>query len=420
MRSWRTVVAATAAVIAVVIIGGLAWAWRPTIPPISDSDRPRADEATFRHGAELSAIGDCTTCHQTAAGKPYAGGRAIPTPFGTIFSSNITPDAETGIGAWSEAAFQRAMHEGVDRAGRQLYPAFPYDHFTKATDDDIHALYVFLMGQPPVPNAIPANKLEFPLNFRPLVAGWKILFLREDPLPRDASKSPEWNRGRYLVEGLGHCGGCHTPRNILGAEEKGSAYSGGAAEGWQAPPLNSKSLAVHEWTADQLAEYLSTGWSRWHGAAAGPMAGVVNDLAQAQSKDVRAMATYIASLSPQSGSNVAAPAPNKQVPGTSADVIAIFSGACANCHDDRNDVGPSKTVSLALSSAVRQPGSANAVRAILAGIQPPPGAPGAYMPAFADMLTDHQIASLAEYVRARYTNEPQWTDVSQQISNARQ
>ena len=421
MISSRWIVIAAVAFVVLLVIGGFAWTWRPAIAPISAADRPAADEKTFRHGAELAAIGNCYDCHQTGTGKPYAGGRALETPFGTVFSSNITPDADTGIGTWSEAAFQRAMHEGVGRDGRQLYPAFPYVHFTKATDDDVHALYVFLMNGAAVHNVVPANKLEFPFNHRLMVAGWKILFLREAALRTDESQSAQWNRGRYLVEGLGHCGDCHTPRNVLGAENKRDAFAGAVIEGWDAPALNGQSLAARTWTVDQLAEYLSTGWTRWHGAAAGPMTIVARNLAEAQSADVRAMATYIAHLLPQSGGATdAAPLENKQVPGASAEVIAIFTGACANCHDDRNEVGPSKAVSLALSSAVREPGARNAVRVILHGIQRPTEAPGAYMPAFADMLTDQQITLLAEYVRARYTSLPQWTDVSQEISKARQ
>jgi mono/diheme cytochrome c family protein len=418
----RTTIYALLAAVALLVVVGLVLAWAPAIAPISDGERPRADERTFRHGAELAAIGHCNACHRTSAGKPYAGGRAIPTPFGTIFSSNITPDTATGIGAWSEAAFLRAMHQGVDREGRQLYPAFPYDHFTKATDADIRTIYLFLMNQPPVRNIIPASELDFPFNIRPIVVGWKILFLREAPLPQDTGKSPQWNRGRYLVEGLGLCGGCHTPRNILGAEEKTRAFAGGAAEGWNAPPLNADSFALRNWTVDQMAEYLSTGWTRWHGAAAGPMADVTQNLAQVDSDDVRAMATYIVSLLPQSAvaSDGAMVKAKKQVPGASDQVVAIFTGACANCHDDGHGVGPSKAVSLALSSAVRQSGSANAVRVILKGIEPPSGAPGAYMPAFDSMLTDQQIASLAEYVRARYTDEPPWTDVRREIAKARQ
>jgi mono/diheme cytochrome c family protein len=405
----------------ILLIGSaFAWNWQSSIAPISANERMRADRQTVAHGAALAAVGNCNDCHTTDDGKSFAGGRPIPTPFGTIFATNITPDVQTGIGAWSEAAFQRAMQTGVDREGRQLYPAFPYDHFTKATDDDIRTLYAFLMSQPPVHNQIPPNALAFPFNFRPIVAGWKVLFFHERPFDNDASKSADWNRGRYLVEGLGHCGSCHTPRNALGAEKRNSAYAGGTAEGWNAPPLNSSMVAAHKWTIDQLSEYLSTGWHRQHGAAAGPMADVAKNLSQASAHDVHAIAVYIASLSGNGTSNTAA-APTDHPPGNApAEVVAIYTGACANCHNNPGDVGPSKALPLSLSTAVQQPRSANAVRVILHGIQSYRGAGGPYMPAFDGMLTDKQIAVIAEYVRARYTNYPQWTDVQEEISKARQ
>jgi mono/diheme cytochrome c family protein len=420
--SLRHIISGAVGLVLVVVLGGLFWAWRPAIPTISAPSGAPVDERVFRHGAELSAIGNCKDCHVANSGASYAGGKSIPTPFGTIFSSNITPDAETGIGAWSEAAFRRSMRDGVDREGRELYPAFPYDHFTKATDDDIHALYVYLTAQPAVRNTIPPNDLPFPFNFRPIVAGWKLLFFREARLEPDNSKSAEWNRGRYLVEGLGHCGACHTPRNILGAEETNSAYSGGAAGDWHAPPLNTDTIAAQPWTADQLAEYLSTGWHRLHGAAAGPMTDVTRNLGQASPEDVRAIATYIASLSSASG-NPRQPVPPKQgnpVANLPSEVADIYVGACANCHNNRNDVGPSKALSLSLSSAVRQTGSANTVRVILDGIPGLAEAPGAYMPPFGGILTDQQIESLTAYVRARYTNEPPWTDIHREVSKARQ
>jgi mono/diheme cytochrome c family protein len=208
----------------------------------------------------------------------------------------------------------------------------------------------------------------------------------------------------------------------LGAEKQSSAYAGGVAEGWDAPPLNINSYAPQRWTADQLAEYLSTGWHRLHGAAAGPMADVTDNLAEASTQDVRSMAAYIASLSAQSSvaNNAAAPGNGNQVAGTLAEIIPIYAGACANCHSDQVEVGPSKAISLSLSSSVRAPGSANAVRVILHGIDPRPGFGGAYMPAFGTMFTDQQIASLAQYVRARYTDQPQWTDVREEISKGRQ
>ena len=274
-------------------------------------------------------------------------------PYGTIYSSNITPDPETGIGKWSEEAFRRAMHEGVDREGRHLYPAFPYDHFTHATDQDLHALYAFLMSQQAVRSTVPSNDLKFPFNIRLLVAGWKILFLSQGSLEPDSSQSPEWNRGRYLVEGLGHCGSCHTPRICSGAEKKNSAYAGAVVEGWYGPSLNSSIFAAHKWSADQLAEYLSTGWHKMHGAAAGPMADVAKNLSQASRENVHAMAIYIASLSNDSKSPTA-PAQDKPVVNATSEVVAIYTGACAKCHNDRNDVGPSKALPLSLSTAVHQ------------------------------------------------------------------
>src|SRR5262249_28220857 len=161
-----------------------------------------------------------------------------------------------------------------------------YDHFTHATDADIHALYAFLMSQRPVRNSVPANDLRFPFNIRVLAAGWKVLFLRQDRFETDGSQSAEWNRGRYLVEGLGHCSACHTPRNVFGAEKKSSAYAGAVAEGWFAPALNSSILTAHKWSAEQLAEFLSTGWHKMHGVAAGPMADVAKNLSQAPREDV--------------------------------------------------------------------------------------------------------------------------------------
>ena len=334
---------------------------------------------------------------------------------------NLTPDTETGIGSWSEEAFRRAMRDGVDREGRQLYPAFPYDHFTHATDADIHALYVFLMSRPAVRSVTPANQLAFPFSFRPIVAGWKILFLRQGAMESDSTKSAAWNRGRYLVEGLGHCGSCHTPRNVLGAEKKGSAYAGGVVKGWTAPPLNASLVTAHKWTEEQLAEYLSTGWHRLHGAAAGPMADVAKNLGQASQDDVRAIATYIASLSPGAeGAKTEVAAGGKNLRDQPADIIAIYNGACATCHNPRQDVGPSQAISLAFGTALQQQDSANAVRVIMGGIESYRLNGGPYMPAFAGILTDAQIASLAQYIRARYTDQPQWKDVNSQIAKARQ
>jgi mono/diheme cytochrome c family protein len=230
-------------IIPAVVLGGVAgagallYAWHSPLPPIDPPAASSFDPAVVRKGAELALIGDCQTCHTAPGGRVFAGGLAMPTPFGTIYSTNITPDAKTGIGRWSEAAFTRAMRKGVDQSGRHLYPAFPYDHFTLTSDDDIKALYAFFMSRDPVEARAPANALPFPINVRLVLAGWKLLFLRQTRLDPDPSRDQAWNRGRYLVEGLGHCGACHTPRNLMGAEEKSRAFEGGEAEGWRAYAL---------------------------------------------------------------------------------------------------------------------------------------------------------------------------------------
>src|SRR5579875_1119449 len=193
-----------------------AWQWREELPATTISVSS-FDPGIVAKGAQLAAIGSCAVCHTSSRGKPYAGGFPVQTPCGVVYATNITPDRDTGIGTWSEEAFRRAMREGVGRKGTHFYPAFPYDHFTKVTDGDISALYAFLMTREPVhqPNRPP--QLTFPLNWRIFAAAWQLLFLNTGAYQNDPKQSAEWNRGAYLVEGLGHCGACHTPRNRLGA-----------------------------------------------------------------------------------------------------------------------------------------------------------------------------------------------------------
>jgi mono/diheme cytochrome c family protein len=205
MRALR-IIAAIVVVAGLVLFGLAAFAWRSEIPAEEVAEAAQFDPALTEKGAQLAAVGNCIACHTVPGSKAFAGGLAVPTPFGTIYSTNITPDPETGIGRWSEVAFQRAMREGVDREGRHLYPAFPYDHFTRVTDEDNRALYAYLMTREPVSAVAPPNELQFPLNFRPLLAGWKFLYLDEGPLAANTQQSEAWNRGAYLAEGLGHCG----------------------------------------------------------------------------------------------------------------------------------------------------------------------------------------------------------------------
>ena len=318
------------------------------------------DQILVRHGAVLAAIGDCAACHTAAHGAAYAGGRAIQTPFGTLFSSNITPDEQTGIGGWPLAAFIRAMRQGVSRDGRNLYPALPYTHFTSMSDDDLASLYAYFMAQPAVFSQPPANRLPFPLNWRPLLAGWNLLFLDDRRFAPDPAHDAEWNRGAYLIGGLAHCGACHTPHNGLGAEQNGKALAGGEAEGWHAP-----ALAGASWSVDSLTSYLRTGADPHHAAAAGPMAPVWWNLARVPETDVRAMATYVASFA---GSPAAPPADNPDaanLPGA-----AIFAGACASCHGPAAPMMQEGGASLGYSAAVQADDPGNLLRVMLRGIRP--------------------------------------------------
>jgi len=283
-------------VLGALVLAFLLYAWRSPIPPIDAPAAETLDAAAIRRGAQLAALGDCATCHTAPGGETYAGGRTVETPFGTIYSTNITPDTPTGIGRWSQAAFQRAMREGVDREGNHLYPAFPYDHFTLVNDEDNAALYAYIMTRQPVRAKTPDNHLAFPFNMRFMIAGWKLLFLHTGPYEQDTQHDAEWNRGAYLANGIGHCGACHTPRNGLGAEIAAQHFGGGEAEGWHAYAINADSNSLEAWNAEDLHMYLSKGWHDRHGDAHGPMAAVAQNLSSIPDADVKAIASYVASV----------------------------------------------------------------------------------------------------------------------------
>jgi nicotinate dehydrogenase subunit B len=384
--------------------------------------------ATIARGRQLAALGDCTVCHTEANGAPNAGGRPLETPFGIIYSTNITPDLETGIGAWSYPAFERAMREGIHRDGRHLYPAFPYTHFAKATDADLQALYAHLMVQAPVRAETAKNALAFPFNWRPLMAGWNALFHRPGVFEADATKSAMWNRGAYLVEGLGHCGACHSPRNALGAENAKAYLAGGFAEGWEAPPLTSLSYAPIPWSEDELYAYLRTGESRFHGVAAGPMAPVVKELAGLPDEDIRAMATYLGSfndtaLSEPAQAALAAKLETLTTRMVSASAVGarIYRGACAVCHAVGGAPLFGSRPSLALNSNLHSAVPDNLIQVILHGITSPVSSDLGYMPAFKDSMTDDQLAELVSYLRRQFAPEkPPWTGVHAAVNRARE
>lgn len=417
------------------VAGGCADRTRVAAAP-SPAERTAFDAALVAKGARLAAIGNCADCHTRPGGRPFAGGLPLTTPFGTIYSTNITPDPDTGIGRWTGDEFLRAMHEGVDRAGRHLYPVFPYDHFTRVTDADVAAIYAFVMTRDPVRADVPANRLTFPARLRPAIAAWKALYFDRGVYRPDPSRSAEWNRGAYLAEGLGHCGACHTPHNALGAEEKQRDFGGGDVERWHASSLTVTSPAPVPWTADQLFDYLRGGHEAKHGIAAGPMAPVVHNLAGVAEDDVRAIAVYIASRMRPQGPD--APAQTNAVAATArlqeadarvdakrggrafADGATIFAGACAGCHTENPPAAERQPVALELTTSINAPDPRNAVHITLEGLWPEPGERGALMPGFAGELTDDQVAALVDYLRARFTDKPAWTEVPERVREIRQ
>ena len=374
---------------------------------------PSFSREVVAKGAELAHLGNCMGCHTADGGKPYAGGTPIKTPFGTIYGTNITPEANTGIGRWSQDAFTRAMREGVDRDGRNLYPAFPYDHFTKLADDDIAALYAFLMTREPVRQENRANRVPIPRAF---IGVWKSRYLERGAYQPVADRSGEWNRGAYLVLGLGHCGACHTPRNAMGAERKDAPFAGGEVEGWHAPALNSASPSPVPWTLDALHEYLRHGMADLHAMSAGPMAEVVHDLAQVNEADVRAIATYIVSLDTRGDAErnraretaLARARASKAVQGN-----AVYDGSCADCHS-RGRGCEGGALELPLGTALTIPTARNLAYIIRDGIVPPEGERGAWMPAFAGALTDQQLTDLLIYLRA-LSGQPAWPNVAADV-----
>jgi mono/diheme cytochrome c family protein len=409
------------------LLGFGALAWRPAIAPIPPPPPGSFAPELVAKGEALAGGGYCAECHTVKGGQKFAGGYAMATPFGVVYSTNITPDPETGIGTWSEAAFTRAMHEGVARDGSHLFPAFPYDHFTKVSHDDVKAIYAYLMTRPPVKASKPENTIPFPLNIRAFQEGWKILFFRPGRFELVADKTAEWNRGAYLALGLSHCGACQTPRNLLGAEKAGDAYAGAMVDNWTAPPLTDKNPAPVPWTREELGSYLRNGYTALHGIAAGPMAPVVHGLSAVPEVDVEAIATYFADIDhagDRSGSvdTAVASAMSYAPLGTGQDFDAdarLYTIACASCHYNSGQAPLAARPDLALNSAVNLSDPNNLIEVVLHGISTSEGIPGVVMPSFARALSDADIARIAAYLRRTRTNLPPWPDLDKKIAAIR-
>jgi len=405
--------------------------WRTSLAPIDRVDLSGYSAAMLARGQTVAAIGHCSGCHTADEGQPNAGGRALPTPFGVIYSTNLTPDPQTGIGRWSYRAFERAMREGLSHDGHHLYPAFPFTAFAGMRDEDMMALYGWLMSQPAVNAAPPETQLAFPFSVRPLMALWNGLFHRARPSDTDPARSALWNRGAYLVNHVANCGGCHTPRNVLGAERSTEAYLRGAlTDGWEAPALDALNRAPIAWTEDEFYRYLRQGHTRHHGVAAGPMAGIVRELGPVPDEDLRAIAHYLEDLGGQPRSSegertaqaralVERAVRQAPLPGA---VQRQFEGSCGGCHHEGASTHVlGQNLPLALNSNLYSERPDNLIRIILDGIQAPPSVEAGFMPGFRDSMTEAQLTELVAWMRRRFApGQAPWADLAKTVRRIRQ
>jgi len=378
---------------------------------IANASAP-ADELVER-GQYLATAGNCATCHTTAGGQPYAGGLVFETAFGRIYSTNISPDPETGIGNWTQEQFLQALRQGVRPNGEHLYPVFPYTSFTKISDDDAAAIYAYLKTVPAVKSKPPENQMSWPYSQRSLLSLWKKMFLEPGAYVPVAGQSAEWNRGAYLVESLGHCSACHSPRNLLGAEDASRAMTGGiymdkVATGdvrtWSAPNLTSASSGLGTWSVEDVAAYLKTGRAA-HAITFGPMNEVImNSTQHLTDADVRALAVYLKSL-PAKEATFASP-PGKKRLGAGETLYDIY---CGTCHLPTGLGSEDTAPRLAGSPVVQASDPSTLINIILYGPQlsdpPPPMGRWQRMEDFGDKLSDDDVALLASYVRSAWDNK---------------
>lgn len=368
-------------------------------------------ESRLAKGEYLTRVGNCLGCHTAKGGVPFAGGRRLTTAFGTFVTPNITPDKETGIGQWTEDDFWLAMHEGKSRDGRLLYPAFPYTEFTKITRTDVQLIFEYLRSIPAVNQVNPPSEIPFPYNSKTLLFGWRKLFFKQGIYEADPTQSEEWNRGAYLVQGLGHCDACHIARNEFGAKKEASV-GGGQIMGsnWYAPSLYSKKEAsVIDWSIEDIVELLSSGVSK-HANVSGPMASVVKQSLQYWSpQDMRAMAIYLKSL-PDADNRVSSryPEMSEIVKRYLAQGARIYEKHCQDCHGLSGEGIPGIYPALANNRSVTIHVPLNLIRAVLNGGYPPTTHlnPKPYgMPPFQQILRDEEIAQVISYIRNAWGNQ---------------
>jgi mono/diheme cytochrome c family protein len=372
-----------------------------------------AGASPIQRGEYLARAADCAACHSTEGGKPYAGGRPFVLPFGTMYSTNITPDKGTGIGDYTDADFLRAMHKGIARDGTRLYPAMPYASYTYMTDADALAIKAYLFSLPPVSLPRPVNTLSFPFNQRWLMAFWSTFFNPDKRFEPNAERSAAWNRGAYLAEAMAHCGECHTPRTVAFSLDNRNKFGGAKQAGWRAYNVSSdKVTGIGDWTPEQIAHYISAGHADGRGSAGGPMGEAVDlSLHYLAPSDVSALVAYVTTVPPVTSHDLpavkAARAPDIHSEGVTAAVDPrgkeIFEGVCAGCHGWSGVSPVLSDATLTGVRAVNDPTATNVVQVVLSGSASPDGSA---MPAFGSAYTDTEVAAVANYVTARFGASP--------------
>lgn len=372
-------------------------------------------QSSDKNGEYLALAGDCISCHTAPGGKPYAGGLKMQTPFGYLLSPNITPDVETGIGSWSKDDFARALHDGINKKGQDLYPAMPFTSYTKVTRADVDAIYDYLRTLKPVSNAVKVNQLDFPFNIRTSMMVWRELFFKQGFFKSDPNQSVTWNRGAYLVEGLEHCSACHSPRNIMGAIKPSKEFTGAVIDGWYALNLTSNSIVgLGSWSTQEIANYLKTGKNPGKTTAFGPMEEVVhNSTSHLTEVDLMAMATYLKSLP----ANSSLRADQRKLDMNKVEGARLYIDNCSACHQSSGRGIVNVIPPLDGNPAILAPNGADIIRVVIRGIN----ARNGYipMPAFASKLTDDEIATIANYVRTSWDNSASANVTAAQVKTVR-